>query len=153
MESIKISAILGTLGQLGDRFMAGGYKDEKGLDFETIIKELAELNLIEALELCYSGEGMESDSGYISSLMKKYGYDVSFVFPALHCQRQWQDGTLRCSDKQTRKQAIDFTKKTMDFDEKIGAAGVSLWLGQDGHDYPLQTDYKQQWENLTSTLK
>ena len=153
MNQIKYSAIPATMGQLGDRFMGVGYKENGGLDFESVLAALKELNLVDALELCYGGQGRESDPVYIREQMDKYGFEVSFVIPTLHCERIWKNGTLSASDPKTRKQAVQFSKDTMDFAEKIGAKGVSFWIGQDGFDYAFQTDYKAQWDRLVESVK
>jgi xylose isomerase len=35
----------------------------------------------------------------------------------------------------------------------IGTPSVDLWLGQDGLDYPLQTDYRKQWTYLVDNVR
>jgi len=153
MKKMKYSAIPATMGQLGDRFMSQGYKDNGGLGFESVLYALKELNLIDAVELCYSGQGKESDASYIKEQLDKYGFDASMVFPTLHCERRWKNGTISSPDLNIRKQAVKFSKDTMDFAKAIGAQGVSLWIGQDGFDYAFQTDYRAQWDNLIESVK
>lgn len=153
MKKIKYAAIPSTMGQLGDRFMGEGYKENGGMSFEAILASLKELDLIDAVELSYSGEGKEADPVYIKEQLDGFGLEASVVFPTLHCQRKWKNGTLSSADPEIRKQAVQFSKDTLDFAKAIGAPCVSLWIGQDGFDYAFQTDYIKQWNNLIESIQ
>ena len=52
-----------------------------------------------------------------------------------------------------RREAVRTAKETIDFAETVGAGIVNLWLGQDGFDYPFQTDYTAQWENMVNGIR
>ena len=55
-------------------------------------------------------------------------------------------GSVSSPDPAVRKRAIADTKKGLDFARTVKAAGYNLWTGQDGFDYPFQTDYRRQWD-------
>jgi len=152
MKEFKLSTIPATLGQLSDRFMGQGYKENGGMKFEEVLSKIKDLNLIDAVELVYSGNGKESDASYINEQMGKFNFKPSFIFPTIHCEPRWKYGSLSAADPKIRKDAVKLCKDTMDFAKSIGAEGVSLWPGQDGFDYAFQTDYKAQWNNMIESI-
>ncbi len=43
-------------------------------------------------------------------------------------------------------------KKAMDISAELGANKMNLWTGQDGYDYPLQTDYLKNWSMMIEVI-
>jgi sugar phosphate isomerase/epimerase len=140
----KYSVITGTMGEIGDRFLTGGYKGDN--TFEDKLKSISKMGIVDGLELCYNIDGDESDPEIIKPLMKKYKFEASVVNSPLFGDKKWKFGSFTSKEKSVRKDAVDIAKKTLDFAEKVGAEGINLWLGQDGFDYPFQADYSKQWE-------
>lgn len=152
MESkVKYTAIQGSLGQVSDRYMPGGYNDD--ISFTQIIKGLLEIKELDGIEICHKYEGEASDPALIKELLKGSNVPVTFVHCNLFGERQWQNCSLSARDLETRKASIEQTKKTMDYAAAVGAPAMNLWLGQDGFDYPLCTDYKAQWNNLIESVR
>lgn len=150
-RKFKYSAITGSLNQVSDRFVPGGYKTV--LTFEEIVENLAALKVLEGAELCYSTEGIESDAAAVKEILNKYNLAPSFVNSPLFGHKKWMYGSLSAADYAVRKEAIDVVFKLLDFTRDVGCDGINLWLGQDGFDYVFQTDYKKQWENLIESLR
>jgi len=67
--------------------------------------------------------------------------------------KRWKNGSLTCSDKKIRREAINWLKKAMDLDPEIGCNIVTVCLLIDGHDYPFQIDYRKAWMYLVEGLK
>jgi sugar phosphate isomerase/epimerase len=153
MGKIKYCAITGTLGQVADRYMRCGYKDEDGATFDVVAKKLAALGVADGAELCYESVGLCSDADAVGKICDDNNLGRAFVNSAFFNERRWQKGSLSSFDPEVRKQAMDNAKILMDFTEAVGGAGANLWLGQDGFDYPLTTDYVQQWDNLVGCLR
>jgi len=150
-RKFNYSAITGSLNQVCDRFVPGGYKTV--LSFEEIVKNLASLNVLQGAELCYSEEGIESDASAVKEILDKYNLVPTFVNCPLFGHKKWAKGSLSAADHSVRKHAVETILKVMDFARDVGCDGVNLWLGQDGFDYVFQTDYKKQWENLIESVK
>ena len=55
-------------------------------------------------------------------------------------------GAFTHPDSRVRQAAIDLTKKAMDLLEQTGGNLLTIWLGQDGWEYPFQVDYEAIWE-------
>ena len=62
-------------------------------------------------------------------------------------------GTFSAADSKVRREAVEVTKRTIDFAEATGPGIVNLWLGQDGFDYPFQADYGEQWQNMVEGVR
>jgi xylose isomerase len=65
----------------------------------------------------------------------RYGDDPAFT-----------SGAFTNADAAVRKRAIDLTRHGMDEAREAGGGMLTLWLGQDGVDYPFAADYVQLWE-------
>ena len=149
----KYSVITGSLNNICDRYMSGGYK--RPYTYEELIIGLKAVNVdeLKGVELSYSTQGgIESNKDDILPLLAKYNMKPSFVNSSLFGEKKWSNGSLSSSDKTIRQNAIDDCKQAIDFTMDIEADGFNLWTGQDGFDYPLQTDYKSQWDNFLDSV-
>lgn len=147
----KFCVITGSIGQVGDRFLSSGYKDETTLEGK--LGELKKIPDLQGAELCYNLTGDESNAAEVKELLERYDFVVPAVNAPLFSSKTWKYGSLSSSDPNIRKEAIEVAKKTIDFTEGIGADIVNLWLGQDGFDYCFQTDYAKQWDYLIESLR
>jgi len=152
MENIlKFSVITGSIGQVGDRFLSSGYKEETNLEGK--LRELKTISDLQGVELCYNITGDESDAAQIKELLNTYNFVVPAVSTPLFSAKTWKYGSLSTSDQKVRKEAVEVAKKTIDFAEGVGAPLVNFWLGQDGFDYCFQVDYAKQWEYLIEGVR
>lgn len=141
---------------MGDRFLRTGYKDDNEMTngFENEVEALASLGVLDALDLYYSEEGINSDAEATDQLLSKYGLCVSSTFANLFGLKEWKNGSLSSTDENIRKKAIALCKKAVDFNARLkGVPPMNLWLGQDGFDYPFQTDYAKSWMNLVDSIR
>lgn len=150
-SEFKFSAITGSLGKVVDRFVPSGYNDD--ISFEQKLEVLSKTKCIEGVELCYDGMGEESDEVKVKELLAKFGFKASCIIPLLSHDRKFKFGSYTSKDKTIRREAIDITKKTMDYAERLGCENVNLWLGEDGFDYPFQVDYGSQWDFMMEALR
>ncbi len=71
MGQYKYSTITGSLNNIGDRFMSGGYK--RPYSYQEIIDGLLEMKVLDGVELSYSTEGgIESDTAAIKPLGARF---------------------------------------------------------------------------------
>lgn len=156
MSKIKYSAIIGSLGQTYDRFMKCGYKDPNldKVEFPDIIKSLEKTGVLDGADLYQAPTGPLSDPDTVNEILTKSGLVTSSVLPLVFGERRWQKGSISAADPKTREQAMDLIKQNIDFNAKlVGNPSVNLWLGQDGFDYPLQTNYSKQWDYLIKNVR
>ena len=51
-----------------------------------------------------------------------------------------------------RQAAIDLTKRGIDACAEMGGRLMTLWMGQDGYDYPFQMDYARAWDDTVAAM-
>ena len=61
-------------------------------------------------------------------------------------------GALTNPDPARRRKAIDLTRRGLDALAEMGGSLMTLWLGQDGFDYPIQADYGRMWDDTIAAL-
>ena len=155
-STIKYSAIVGSLGQTSDRFMKMGYKDPEvdKVEFPEVIKGLKDIGCIDGADLYQAPSGVYSDAAKVNEILNASGIVCSSVLPQVFGDRKWQKGSITAADGETRKAAMELIRKNIDFNAAlVGNPSVNLWLGQDGFDYPLQTDYSRQWDYLIKSVR
>ncbi|NLT97830.1 MAG: sugar phosphate isomerase/epimerase [Christensenellaceae bacterium] len=155
-SKIKYSAIIGSLGQTCDRFMKCGYKDPNvdKVEFPDVVKNLEKMQVLQGVDLYQAPTGPLSDPDTVNEILTKSGFVASSVLPLVFGERRWQKGSISAADKNVRDEAIKLIKQNIDFNAKlVGNPSVNLWLGQDGFDYPLQTNYTKQWKDLIDAVR
>ena len=151
-KRFRFSTITGSLNQIGDRFMRVGYKRDYA--YEEILAELTKMDVLDGVELCFSSEGgIESDKERLLPLLERHHLAPSFVNSSLFGEQKWMFGSLSSPDAAVRQRAISDTKRGLDYARSIKADGYNLWTGQDGFDYPFQTDYQRQWQNFVGSVR
>jgi sugar phosphate isomerase/epimerase len=143
---MKYSVITACVGNLGDRFLTSGYKEAVGL--EERLKGIAGIKGISGVELCYEPGGEEGNASLVKKLLTANRLKAPIVNAPLVGNKIWKFGSFSAPDAKVRSEALRAAKETIDFAETVGAHIVNFWLGQDGYDYPFQTDYTEQWENM-----
>jgi xylose isomerase len=75
------------------------------------------------------------------------GTGLSFVTLeiGLYPDRKWKNGAYTAPDPGIRREAIEMSKQALDVAAELGAEDVLMWPGQDGFDYPFQSDYLKYW--------
>ena len=155
-SKIKYSAIIGSLGQTSDRFMKCGYKDPAldQVEFPDVIKALEKTGVLDGADLYQSPTGPLSDPDVVNGILSGAGMTASSVLPLVFGERRWQKGSISAADADIREQAMTLIRQNIDFNAKLmGNPSVNLWLGQDGFDYPFQTNYTKQWDWLVKNIR
>jgi len=73
---------------------------------------------------------------------------VTCVTPDIWASSKWGWGSFSSNDPQIRRDAIREVKKSMEWASQMHCEVVDLWFGQDGFDYPLQSDYLAGWDRI-----
>jgi xylose isomerase len=136
--------------------MKEGYKDPEKtyVEFGDVVDRLAATKVLSGVDLYQAPTGPLSDPDVVNEILARNDFEVASVLPNVFGQRKWQHGSLTATDPETRAAAVQLVKRNIDFNTKlIGTPSVDLWLGQDGFDYPLQTDYNRQYDYLIKTVR
>ena len=147
----KISTGVWAYGACSDRYVGSGYKTR--LPLLQRIERLGGIKGVEGIEITYPGDFDEHSYAEYAPLLQKHGLGISSMGVEIVCDKEWQTGSFTSPDPIVRQKAVSLTQSAMDFAASIGVEVVSLWMGQDGHDYFLQADYARQWDWLVEGLR
>jgi sugar phosphate isomerase/epimerase len=131
-----------------DRFNATGYRERMSLE-----EQFEAASRIKG----FGGVGLDypyqfSDAGQVKPLLKKYGLAFVTLEIGLYPDRKWKNGTYTAPDPAVRREAIEMSKKALEVAAELGAVDVLMWPGQDGFDYPFQSDYAKYWRLLVEAI-
>jgi len=149
MEEKKYGVLVSVFSPCGERFLPAGYKSD--LSLEEKLERIAATECILGVELDYPTDF--EDPTKLKPLVARFGLQVSNVEIDLFGHSKWQYGSLSSTDKKVRNEAIELCKRGMDGVVELGCNQISLWLGQDGFDYPMQVDYRSRWQNIIASIK
>ena len=110
----------GILGMIEAAGLVNGM-DAADLNFPDHLSANEEKDIIKAL----------NDNGLkLNGLAMRYYSEPAFAL-----------GAFTNPDKLIRQKAIDLTKRGIDALERMNGDVMTLWMGQDGFDYPMQGNY------------
>ena len=139
--TIKVAAGLVCFSNVVDRFLPGGYRD--GLPFEEALRRFAEIEGLDATGLDYPLQF--DDPVKMQEILDRYGIKLCILEMGIYGERRWARGSFASTDPAVRRQAIEVCKAGMDAAAALGVDEILLWPGQDGYEYPFQSDYSRAW--------
>ncbi len=147
----NISVGVWAYGACSDRYVGDGYKSR--LPLAQRIEHIGKLGGVDGIEITYPVDINEENYPEYAPLLQKYGLRISSMGVEIVCDKEWKTGSFTSPHREIREKTVALVKKAMDFAAQIGVEVVSLWMGQDGFDYLMQSDYRQQWEFLIQGLR
>jgi xylose isomerase len=148
-KDMKFAAGLWIFSSCLDRFCTKGYKEETTL--EKRIELAARVKDLRGVEICHPGETKNLDE--LKKLLKSHKLEVAMVATDVYSTPKWALGSFTSPKKEIRREAVEITKEAMDVSVELGCKRVSLWLGQDGFDYPFQVNYINAWDWLIEGIR
>lgn len=134
----------------GDRFLPTGYREDK-TSLREKLEKIVSIEDVVAVELDYPTDF--EDPLKMKAILEEGGLSVSNIEIDLFGDKKWKYGTLSSRDEKIRDEAIQLCKNGMDAAVVLGSNQISLWLGQDGFDYPMQVNYQIYWENTITCIE
>jgi len=148
----RYAVILGNLGNTRDRFLSSGYKTDPGRD--ELWRGAASIPGVSGVELVGTWD-IDADTWRdVRSRLERHRLSCVSIIPDTFSQQRWGRGSFSAPDASVRRAAVAYTKEMVDIAVEVGCDLLSLWPGQDGFDYPLAADYREErgWlvENLAA---
>ena len=148
MNECKIASGFAPFSPCADRFNVSGYRDPVTLE-----EQIQAAATIEGL----TGVGMDYPYGFTSAaeirpLLESAGLRFVTLEIGLYPDRKWKNGSYTSPDAGIRREAIELSQESLDVAAELGAVDVLMWPGQDGFDYPLQSDYERYWTFLVDAI-
>ncbi len=144
----KIASGFAPFSPCADRFNTAGYRDSFTLEeqFEAA-KNIRGLTGI-GLDFPYQFD----DPVKLKPLLDSCGLHLMTIEIGLYPDRKWKNGTYTSRDPGIRREAIEMSKAALAAAAELGADDVLMWPGQDGFDYPFESDYKWAWRSLIDSI-
>jgi xylose isomerase len=146
---VKYAIGLWLFGHLADRFTE--YRAQKELSEK--FAEAAKVEGIHGLEVIYPAEFGEQQVDQVRLLLEKHNLEIAGIIVDVYGLPKWMYGSLTSRDKEIRRDAVQLSQEAMDVANKLGCKTLTLWLGQDGYDYPFQADYEKGWSWLVEGVR
>lgn len=144
---VKHAVMVGLLGQQHDRFHT--YTAPRSLAER--LEMLRRIPGCQGIEVVYPAEFRDLEAG--ARQVKASGWDVSAVNLNVKGDDKWRNGSFTSTDPAIRADAVRDMKVCMDLAAELGANLVSCCPLIDGHNYPFQADYVQQWHWLVEGVR
>lgn len=72
---------------------------------------------------------------------------------AVRWRAGYENGNLTNPDMKIRESAIKLGKEAADVCRELGGTVITLWLENDGFDYPFQIEYQDAWEEMLDGIR
>jgi xylose isomerase len=150
MKILGFAVGTGAFGSCPDRFCPGGYKADKSIS--SALDEISLIKDLTGIMINFPNPLNENTVFNIQNMLNDRGLKISSCDADLYSNPDFALGSLISENKTIRKKSIDICKRAMDMAENVGATTMNLWPGQDGHDYPFQINYYEQWKLLADAI-
>ncbi len=148
---IRYSVILGNLGNTNDRFLSTGYKDQPPK--EEMIRRASHIEGVTGIELVGSWDITPENATHMAAVLAENGLAPVSIIPDLFSQKRWALGSFAAKDAAVRAAAIEATLEAAETAVLIGCPMLNVWPGQDGYDYSLQADFRQERRWFTEGIR
>jgi xylose isomerase len=145
---LKIDTATTSFGSCADRFVRGGYK--AAFPFPAQLEQIAAVAGITGVALDFPSQ--YDDPLALRGLLDPLGLKLGMTEMDMYSSAEWRFGSLSALDDRVRNQAIALVRRGIDAALAAEGADVQLWLGQDGYEYPFQTDYREAWARLVDAI-
>jgi xylose isomerase len=103
---------------------------------------------IEGVELVGTWDIRPDNVKEMKKRFNDYGIVCASIIPDTFTVKEFGKGSITSTDRVIRSRALDYLKEMSDVALEMDCEILNLWLGQDGYDYLLTTDYDQEREWL-----
>ena len=145
--TIKHSIMIGLLGRIADRFHE--YQPPRSLTERLAM--VKGMEGVDGVEPVYPQEFTQPAETV--RLLRESGLAISAVNVNVKGEAKWRHGSFTSTDPAIRAEAVQYVKTGMDLAAELGANMVTCCPLIDGHNYPFQVDYQQQWRWLVQGVR
>lgn len=118
-------------------------------------------NVFDAIDAYHKMDGIthlefnypEHIVGYDLEEIKRAIGDLKVNGLAVRWRSLYTNGEFTNPDSKLRRKAIKLCMEATDVCKKLGGSVVTLWLENDGFDYPFQMDYEKGWLQIIEAIR
>ncbi|WP_395817824.1 sugar phosphate isomerase/epimerase family protein [Devosia sp.] len=111
-----------------------------------LVRRAATVEGLNEVDLNFPDHLDGSDARAMARVLADVGLGLNGFAMRYYSDPAFKLGAFTHPDEAIRRKAIDLTKAGLDALAEAGGRTMTLWLGQDGFDYPFQVDYSRLWE-------
>ncbi|MFY8152344.1 MAG: sugar phosphate isomerase/epimerase family protein [Hyphomicrobiales bacterium] len=111
-----------------------------------LVRRAAEVEGLNEVDLNFPDHLAGSDARAMARVLADVGLGLNGFAMRYYSNPAFKLGAFTHPDAAVRRAAIDLTKAGLDALREAGGRTMTLWLGQDGFDYPFQADYGRLWD-------
>lgn len=124
---------------------------DKKLTTVDLIERMASVNGLTHVELNYPEHFETNTIDEIKDAVSRFKLNVSGI--ALRFSGIYDHGEFTNNDEDIRRKAIQTTKEAVEVCQELGGTTTTIWLANDGFDYPFQLDYEEAWLQTVEAMK
>jgi len=118
-----------------------------------LIERASQVHGLSAVDLNFPDHFNDAKPEEITSFARNRGLAINGIAMRYYSDPGFKLGAFTHPDSNVRQSAIDLTKTAMDVLEETGADLLTIWLGQDGWEYPFHVNYETIWEAETGAIR
>lgn len=127
------------------------FNEEDNINTVSLIRRMATVEGLTQIELNYPEHFKKNTLTEINEALENSHLTVSGI--ALRFSEIYDDGEFINPDDSIRNKAIKTTKEAIETCKKLGGNTTTIWLANDGFDYPFQIDYEKSWDKTVAALR
>lgn len=112
----------------------------------------AQVGGLDAADLNYPDHFAGQTPATMAALLDRHGLALNGLAMRYYSEDAFRIGAFTNPDPKIRRTAIDLTLRGIDACAEMGGGLMTLWMGQDGVDYPFQADYARMWDDTIAAL-
>jgi sugar phosphate isomerase/epimerase len=113
---------------------------------QELVKRASSVRGLSEVDLNYPDHFKGIKPEEIIFFAREQGLTVNGIAMRYYSDPEFKRGAFTHANPKVRQASIDLTKKAMDLLALTGGNLLTIWLGQDGWEYPFQVDYETIWE-------
>jgi xylose isomerase len=118
-----------------------------------LIERASQVRGLSAVDLNFPDHFDKAKPEEIIVSARDCGLTVNGIAMRYYSDPGFKLGAFTHPESKVRQAAIDLTKSAMDVLEETGGDLLTIWLGQDGWEYPFHVDYDAMWEAETEAIR
>ena len=111
-----------------------------------LLQRVATVKGLTHVDLNYPDHLSEHSPQQMRALLADLGLELNGFAVRYYSDPTFRQGAFTHPDAAIRRKAIDIAKRGIDAMLECGGKIMTIWPGQDGFEYPFQSDYRQLWE-------
>ena len=118
-----------------------------------VISVLANIPGLTHIDLNFPEHLTDIEPHTLKSLISSQGLKLNGLAMRYSGNKTFENGAFIHPNEKVRRRAMEFTLQAIDTLTSLGGNLLTVWLGQDGYDYPFQIDYQDTYQILIRTFR